>query len=523
MKKFIILLTLFAGITALMAYLYFSRLNRESDENNLPLIAMTEASGFIFRFQHDRSFYDIMKGQTLFSEVLGERKTAELQAIGRHFLDDPEIGRLFGGQLVYAGLIPGREKSLDLLFTTRMAAGAIPADLEKAWTRKSVRHSLSKGVYELTLGDSLRFYLALRNQLVVFSSNRSAVHQVSLSKMKGNDFATYIAGAARFNRNTLANLFINYGQVPPLLKQMVAGSLNGELAVLDKQPAFAALSYNFSKERLAFFGNTRIQAEQSFLQLFSGAQPKKMTISGILPENTANYTLYAIPDYRPWRKRLEALLKHRRQLDVVHAARRLVSDQYRIDPERTFPAYFKEQMVSFQLSTGEKLAAVDLKNGEKLAQLLIEMSGDYADEVKILKDPGLLYGFFGEPFKRFERPYYAIIDNYFICANAASTIQSFLNSYRNNRLLRLKDNYTRLFDQLPNTASIVFYINQNNSADIFRQNLYLPFYRQLRSANGLKDFTSFAYLLSGEGDGFQTNVVLDKRPALAADSTLNQH
>ncbi|WP_368495418.1 DUF3352 domain-containing protein, partial [Bacillus toyonensis] len=75
----------------------------------------------------------------------------------------------------------------------------------------------------------------------------------------------------------------------------------------------------------------------------------------------------------------------------------------------------------------------------------------------------MLYSYFGEPFKKFKRPYYIIIDNYLVFANNASTVQSFLNSYKNNQLLINKESYITSVNQLPNTSSISFFVDLSNS------------------------------------------------------------
>ena len=107
---------------------------------------------------------------------------------------------------------------------------------------------------------------------------------------------------------------------------------------------------------------------------------------------------------------------------------------------------------------------------------------------KIFKSAGILYNFFGEPFKKFTRPYYTIIDNYLIVANNASTVQSFLNDYKNNRLLLQNQAYLDALNQISTTANVSFYINTKNSGDIFRNNILLPYYKHLRADSGLKKF-----------------------------------
>lgn len=165
------------------------------------------------------------------------------------------------------------------------------------------------------------------------------------------------------------------------------------------------------------------------------------------------------------------------------------------------------------------MGVIEIKNGDKLGQLLLDLSSEYAPDIRIFKEVNLLENFFGEPFKRFERPFYTIIDNHFVVANYASTIQVFLNSYKNNRLLASTDSYNHFKDQTSNSSTIVFYINNKNSNDILGRNLKLPYYKQYKSQQGLKDYNAFGYQLSADNGKFMSNILLLKnRTKIEIDS-----
>ena len=135
----------------------------------------------------------------------------------------------------------------------------------------------------------------------------------------------------------------------------------------------------------------------------------------------------------------------------------------------------------------------------------------------------MLGNFFGEPFKKFERPFYTIIDNHFVVSNYASTIQVFLNSYKNNHLLANTDDYIHFKDQTSSTATIVFYINNKNSNDIFGRNLKPAYYKQYKSAKGVKDYNSFGYQLSADNGKFMSNIVLLKKQTKVELDSLNSN
>jgi hypothetical protein len=132
--------------------------------------------------------------------------------------------------------------------------------------------------------------------------------------------------------------------------------------------------------------------------------------------------------------------------------------------------------------------------------------------------------------KLFKKPFYAIVDNFIVVANTPGAIQQFLEKYNANRLLINNDAYTRIFDQLSNTANILFYVNNSLSQSLVIDNLYADYYPHYRDKNGLKNFDSFIYQLSSDQTSFQTNLFLNtkggKLPAessLQADSLQSTH
>jgi hypothetical protein len=89
-------------------------------------------------------------------------------------------------------------------------------------------------------------------------------------------------------------------------------------------------------------------------------------------------------------------------------------------------------------------------------------------------------------------------------------LQSFLSNYKNNRLLLQKPAYLDALNQISTTANVSYYINTKNSAELFRNNILLPYYKHLRADSGLKSFDTFFYQMSAEKNKFNTNILLNK-------------
>jgi hypothetical protein len=509
MKKIVILTSaLFLGV-AFMAYFYFSKLGTDNDAKDLALQSATNNAALVFSFKNDKGFYDIIEGQQLLQQVLGEEKMNLLKQLKTSIIDDNILNRYLKDQQIYISVLPDSNKTLNFLITLQIQQDN---DLKKFYEQLKLKKAItenSKELYMVKINDSLSIYLGIHNQVLTVSTSLKLINDANV-RLTENPFTEYIKENNRQIKNVLAHVYINFNQAPLLLKNIIAGNINGEIGIFNKQNSFAVLNYNFSKEKILFSGNTELKDQQNYLKLFENTAAQNTSIQNILPDNTANYALYAYDDYGKWLKKLNSWQAQTNGVSKANAVIKNINDEYRIDLNAIFPAYTKNQFILFQLSTTEKLGAISLTNGEKLKQLLLDVSADYNEDIKLFKSSDILYCYFGEPFKKFGRPYYTIVDNNLVVANNASTVQSFLNDYKHNRLLIQTPQYLDAVNQISTTSNVCYYINTKNSADIFRNNIQLPFYKHLRADSGLKSFDTFYYQMSADKNKFITNLLLNK-------------
>lgn len=497
------------------------------ENSDSSLYAATLNSGLIFSFENDKSILELLKSQELFKDLVGQAQYKQVQSLKNQLIAVSEINKAIEKQSIYISLVTDKnKKNIDFLYSTILNTEEInKQQLLKTLSANKVQIQQEEELTKITLADSSIFYLAIKGKLLLLSSAQYPLKAViNSTSNQQSKFADYIKLNSRLTKNSLAEVYINFNVLPDLIKVTMPGKPTGELTILNHQDSYASLVYNFSKEKILLTGLTSINDLNSYYQLFSTQEAQKVTITNILPENTANYTAFGIQNYIDWSKTLAQWFKFNKEEKTISKAKENSKVKYHIDLETLFPKYFKNELISFQLSTAEKLGAVNLTNGDKLNQLLLDLSTEYSTEIRLFKESDLLYNYFGEPFKKFSRPYYTIIDNYMVFANNASTLESFLNSYRSNRLLLTKNEYGNVVNQLPNASSISFFIHLKNSQDIFRKNIYTPYYSHIINKNGLKDYSSLTYQLSSDNGKFQTNILLSKEAlTLSKDSLKTQN
>jgi len=515
-RIYILLILLMFGVVG-MAYLYFSNLNKEGSASDISLNLVAANAPIIFTFENDKSFYEILSGQKITDNILGEEKSKLLSSLRENLIRNGNINSLFEGEKIVIGFLPGTNNKVDFLIASQTKLETIDIGL-----LNKLKASIKKegNQYNINFSDSTTCYVTIINKSVFLSNSKDALSKIGGTKLPKNDFADYIKQNTRVNKNTLANIYINYKQLPLLLKNILNSNLSGELAIFNKQDSYASLSYNFGSDKILLNGYTDIEDANNYFKLFVDQKEQKVNIDQLFPDQTANYAIFNVDNYENWSKALKNWQQERKEYTAIEQQHKAINEKYRIDITQTFPQYFNKQLAVFQLKSGEKLGIIEIKNGDKLGQLLLDLSSEYAPDIRIFKEPKLLYNFFGDPFKKFERPFYTIIDNHFVVANYASSIQAFLNSYKNNNLLISTEGYTHFKDQTSSSATIAFYINNKNSNDIFGRNLKSAYYKQYRTENGVKSYNAFGYQLSAENGKFMSNVLLLKNQTKASLDTL---
>jgi hypothetical protein len=509
MRRIYFILGILLVGTVAMAYLYFSNLNTDRDANDSSLNAATKDAGIVFSFDNDKSFYEILSGQNLLQQVLGETKAKQLKNLREYFINQHSIFNEIDGQKTYIGF-SGDTPEINFIMSTQLKEAVNLKLTMNHLGAKKIKLTSKAGIYQVVFPDSSQVYIGAKDKLVIVSNSRQRILPLLNEKMAANSFATFIKANSRPNKNTLGNLYVNYNAVPSLLKEVLSNKLSGELSILNNQDSFAALSYSYSTEKLLFNGITTINNNDNYLKLFVNIPAQKLIIDRILPKKTANYTIYVLGDYLSWQQNLNNWFVLKKEDQNVKKHLEMINQKYRVDLQQIIPKYFKNQLITFQLQSGEKFGAISLTNGDKTNQLLLDLSAEYATGIRIFKESYIPYLFFGEPFRKFDRPFYAIIDNYLIIANNASSIGSFLNSYNTNELLINEQHYLRFSEQLSSSTTITFYMNHQNSYDILGKNLKAPYYRHHLAEDGFRSFSSFSYQLTSDKGKFLSNLLLYK-------------
>ena len=133
------------------------------------------------------------------------------------------------------------------------------------------------------------------------------------------------------------------------------------------------------------------------------------------------------------------------------------------------------------------------------------LSLEYSENIRKLNYPGLLYYYFGDPFKQFNKPYFTIIDNQMIVSNSARSLQRYISRYSRN-LLYTNDQFENFDRLVADHSNISIFIHIKNSRSNITSNLKRAYAANFRSEEyGLKKFYGLSYQWTSEGEHFFTN------------------
>ncbi|WP_410221283.1 hypothetical protein [Pedobacter sp.] len=516
MKRFYFVIIILIAAIFIMAYQYFKVLNKGNSDNEWALNQSASNAALLVSFDNDKTFYEIINGQGIIRQVIGDQKTNLLKSIYEDFSTNSSFKTIAESNKVFLGFVPLKNKEIGFMIALQLKNKINPAIF------KHLNPENNNHILKIKSGDSTQYYISFNDNKLAIADNEDCLLHIFDSKNTTNNFASYIRTQNKFSKNVLANIYVDFNHLPQLLAPVLNSELNGELNVFKQKDIYANYSYNFSTEKLLLNGYLDIQNNQNYFKLFENIPEQKIYIDEILPDKTANYAIYSINDYANWQKALIKWHNNNKSAQKAEQQLNLIKEKYRIDLNQILPKYIKNQFGCFELNTGEKFGLVALNNGDKLSQALLDLSAEYSPEIRIFKESGILYGFFGEPFKKFDRPFYVIKDNFLVVSNNAGSLQVFLNSYNNGKLLAATSGYQQFISQLPNASTILYYINNDNSTDIFSKNLKTSYYKHFRSESGFKNYNAYGVQLMADNGKFLSNVVLmTKQKELSVDSLIH--
>lgn len=505
MRK-IILLTVFLFISAIsVTAFYFSKL-RLPGQNTANVINQIPAdAALVFEFKNDPEFYGLFKDNTLLTSFIGQKKTSELQYLHRHL-----FSKFFNQQSIFISLHPVINlKNIDLLLSTNLAGKATVQSILK---ENFVKFQVEKtGSNELITADfpaiKEAFYISSKANVLAGSFNKKLLVKFLDDKNKENSSFKQLPNQQ--NKNSIADLYINYKQLPVLMNQLFKNQNNTIFRLLNGFSANASLSLNYKSDALLFNGYTQSDTSiSSYLNLFLKQDQAKNMLKNIYPQNTASAVNFAFNNSGQFFKELD------QWQNTEFRQKKILFDQVKKETGISVQNIFRKQLGNefavLTTSENENLAIIQLRNGSELESYLQNFSLNPNTYLMQLKYLNLPFYLLGEPFRNFKQPYFAVMDNFLFLAESENGLKHYLNRYHQQQFQNKDGQYLSFNALQADQSNVSFFVNLQNSKVLMKNLLRPDFAKDWQQHSGWNSYYALSLQFTASEKSFYTNFYLQQ-------------
>ncbi len=516
----IILITVFLFIAAVsITIFYFSRIKLPGQNTTNVIDQIPDDAALVFEFKNDAGFYDLFKESTLLTSFIGQKKAEELKYLHNNLLKQNGLKAAFGNQSIFISLHPAiNSRNIEMLLTVnyegvnnlqlsletiaQQTNGALEAEKIGNKTIQTINFPALKEV----------FYVA-NNSHVLAGSFSKALLLEFLDERQENKVSNLTQLSDQQNKNSIADLYVNYKQFPVLFRQLFRYQNNDFFRFLGGFPASAALSLNYKSDALLFNGYTQTDTTSAaYLHLFLKQQPVKNTIKNIYPINTASAISFAFGQPKDFWSELDNWQKHLNQKPKAKALFDQIRKETGVSIQTVFRKQLENEFAVITTSEDEKIALIKVKNGSELAPYLRNISTDPDSDFSRMKFQNLPYYLLGEPFLHFKQPYFVLIDNYLLLSNSQTGVNRYLDNYHHQHFLNQDQQYYNFDALLAEQSNISFFIHLPNSYPILKNLLQPEFAKVFNQKNASwKDYYAAALQFTASENRFYTNFYLQQK------------
>lgn len=515
MRKFILLTLILIAATAYITVKYFKSLNSSGVHAGNIMRTIPDSAAAVLEFSNDKGFYEIFNDNTLLGSLVGEQKLSELDTVRKVLFGQPLLQAFFNNSNVFISLHPSGSSETELLLT---AAAAKDFDIDAF---DALAKQKKKGILitPLTIDDKKgytvyftslkkRFYI-INTEGSIFSASfsKSLITKAALYK-DDKDKPAFIVLPDQQNSNSLANLYINYGQLTPLFDQLFKSKNNDLFKSYRLLPALAALNLNYKTDALMFNGYTDLEPTRpaSYLNLFAGQQPVENHLKEISPSTLAYSMNMAVSDPAKFLADLAAFHDKaglKAEKDTLFSR---IDAETGIAIKAEFGKLLNNEFAVITTRYREQFGLVMVKDGSKLRPLMNNISTMVNEEIGQFNYNKLPYFLLGDAFNIFRRPYFRIVDNYLVLANSTKELDSFYDSYINRKFLNKTSQYVRFDNLMAERSNVAFFINFKNAQSILKNDLKAEFYSAYQQNRlSFKNFYAASYQFTATDKNFYTN------------------
>lgn len=518
MRKIILLAVILFVAAITVTVLYFSGIKLPGQNTDNVIKQIPDDAALVFEFKNDPEFFELFKDSPLFTSFIGQKKANELQYLHRLLVKKSNLTAAFSNRSFYISLHPEMGSgNIEMLLTTN-AEGIVDFQklletlVEQTNGALELEYVGNKTIQKITFPELKEVFYLSENAQVLAGSFSKVLLMKFLDERLENKISNLTQLPDQQNKNSIANLYVNFQQFPILFKQLFKNQHDDFFRFLSGFPATATLSLNYKSDALLFNGYTRTDTTAAaYLQVFLKLQPEKTTINTIYPANTASAISFAYSLPAGFLKRLDKWQIQKHQQVKAKILFNQIRKETGVDIQSAFRKQLGKEFAVLTTAEDEKIALIKLKNGSELEPFLRNISENPDSSQNRLKYQNLPYYLLGEPFLNFKQPYFTVIDNYLLLANSQTSLNRYLENYHQQHFLSENLQYYNFASLLAEQSTITFFIHLPNAYSILSSALQPAFAKPFSDKNAAwKNYFAAALQLSASENNFYTNFYLQQ-------------
>lgn len=512
----IILIAVFLFITAVVVTAFYFAKLKPSGQNTANVIEqIPEDAALVFEFKNDHEFYDLFRQSSLLTSFIGQKKANELQYLHQHLMKQTA----FNNRSIFISLHPGiTSGNLDMLMLVnaddvkeaQQTLNALINNSDAAFETETLGN---KTIHDITF-PALKeaFYLTYNSGVLAGSFNKALLLNF-LDERKENKVSNLAQLSDQQNKNSIANLYVNFQRFPVLFKQLFKNQNDDFFRFLAGFPASAALSLNYKTDALLFNGFTQTDTSAAtYLNLFLNQQPVKNTLKNIYPLNTASAIGFAYGNPNSFLKGFDGWQNQTHQFAKAKALFNQIKQETGVSIKTAFQKQLDKEFAIVTTSNNDEIALISVKNGSELEPFLRNISENPDSEKTRFKYQNLPYYLLGQPFSNFKQPYFVLIDNYLFLSDSESALERYLQNYRQQHFLGEDQQYYDFNQLLAGQSNVSFFIQLPNSFKILKNNMQPGFRKTFgEEGSGWNDYYAAALQFTASENKFYTNFCLKQK------------
>ncbi len=518
MRKIIILIFILLVAVAGVTWLYFKNISGENNSSAKIFSLIPNQAALVFEYKNEASFYKIFKNFTLFKDVIGDTCFNQLSQLETVFISNPQISKGLHKSELYFSLHATTQNNANFLMLAPLNQSFLNENstsdfidlVNQNYVLKNNKYG-NQTVFSINLSNKVFNFFVYQNILV--GSFDNLLLQNSIINIENNNKPQHLLFEVKTpsNKNAIANLYINFAQLPAFLNNFSKYKNPENTACLKNFKAYASLNINYQSNSFMFSGITIADTtNMQYANLFLNQEPGRLNLTSILPVDAASYCGYFVSNSKKFHNNLQQFFKQQNIYQQLKNQVNVISEKHAIDIEKEFLKIMGNDFGLVQLASGDKVGLISSNNSQRLSFLLSIISTQSQANLGRFDDANLLYYFFGDPFKNFKRPYYAVVNNYIAVCNSQVALQNFVQNYNKQKLLNNSAKYLSFQQYLSNKGNIFYFYHNANSKGILKSFFSNNAHKAFKSkAFNYQNIYGFSIQFSADKNKFFTNLFMN--------------